>query len=66
MIYVLPQIASNELLQKQLNAIFADIQGSQPGYGAVLPDIADTLDGRLFNQTGVGLFQAISGAWVAV
>lgn len=65
--YAIPPIQSNNLLQQQLNAIFLAIGAAQPGYAVSLPTIADQPDGRLFvNTSNNKLYQAQSGAWVAL
>lgn len=52
-----------DLGRRQLNVLLA---GLRPGYGADLPDPADSFDGALFFKTGDKLYQLQSGTWEPV
>jgi len=67
MVWGVKQIQSADLLQKQINSIFGEIEGAQPGYGSSLPSAVSQHNGRLFvNTTDGKLYQARGASWVAL
>ena len=68
MAWIIPidALGSPDSVRKLTNAIFAQISGALPTYGAALPPAAGQ-DGRLFTVTGTNkLYQLRGGAWVAL
>jgi hypothetical protein len=63
MTWQVPIVQNLDLMRRQINEIFGEIEAAEPGSGGTLPGTA-TPEGRLFVLTTTGqMYQARSGVW---